>query len=81
MSSSGGVQKLGHHFTHKRDLPIGTVNAQGRMKIEDPETGNIKWVSAKTGLIRDYAGGITAKKLEPKAKKPPMHTAHFSGKR
>lgn len=69
---------MGHHFTHKRDLPIGTTNEQGKVKVKDPETGAVKWVGARKGLLYDYAGGVTGKKLEQEPPMSPHHTAHFS---
>lgn len=43
---------------------MGSVNKEGQIKVRDPETGHNKWVGSKKGLLYDYAGGVTAKKLE-----------------
>lgn len=74
------LPKKRKHIPKHRD-PVGTVK-NGRVKIQDGDTGKVSWRQSKSGFLRSVDGEPTSKRYQySQMKKKPTHKVHMGHKR
>lgn len=65
----------------KPQKPVGWIK-DGKMKVQDGDTGKMGWRGVRRGLLRDFDGDpISTRHNVKNAKVPHSHTTHMGNKK